>query len=88
MDMETTVAGVRRAFLATLNVEVEDPDLDVIDSGLLDSLGLIELLFELEREFGVQLDLEQLDVDDLRTIRRIARVLGADDVAAASASAA
>jgi methoxymalonate biosynthesis acyl carrier protein len=72
---DEAIPRVQKAFLAVLKVEVDDPDEDVIDSGMLDSLGLIELLVEVEREFGIQLDLEELDIDDFRTPRRIARVV-------------
>lgn len=72
---DDAIPRIQKAFLAVLNVEIDDPDEDVIDSGMLDSLGLIELLVEVEREFGVQLDLEELDVDDFRTPRRIAGVV-------------
>jgi methoxymalonate biosynthesis acyl carrier protein len=72
---ENAIPRIQKAFRVVLNVEIEDPDQDVIDSGMLDSLGLIELLVEVEREFGVQLDLEELDIDDFRTPRRIAGVV-------------
>lgn len=72
---ENAIPRIQKAFRTVLNVEIEDPDQDVIDSGMLDSLGLIELLVEVEREFGVQLDLEELDIDDFRTSRRIAGVV-------------
>ena len=72
---ENAIPRIQKAFRAVLNIDVEDPDQDVIDTGMLDSLGLIELLVEVEREFGVQLDLEELDIDDFRTPRRIAGVV-------------
>jgi methoxymalonate biosynthesis acyl carrier protein len=72
---ENAIPRIQKAFRAVLNIDVENPDQDVIDSGMLDSLGLIELLVEVEREFGVQLDLEELDIDDFRTPRRIAGVV-------------
>jgi D-alanine--poly(phosphoribitol) ligase subunit 2 len=47
-------------------------DEDLIESGLLDSMALVELLFAIEQEFAVELPLEDLDVDLLRSVRGIA----------------
>ena len=55
-----------------LSVRAPEPDADIVDSGLLDSLALVTLLFEVEQEFGVQIPLDSLEVDDFRTIERIA----------------
>jgi acyl carrier protein len=55
-----------------LNVERPSPDTDLITGGLLDSLALVTLLFEIEQEFAVQLSLESLDIEALRDVRRIA----------------
>jgi acyl carrier protein len=63
---------VRRLFVDALNVEVASDDLDLIESGTLDSLALVELLFGLEREFGISIALEELDIDSFRTVERIA----------------
>jgi acyl carrier protein len=63
---------VQRLFVETLNVELPAAETDLIDSGLLDSLALVELLFALEREFGVSIALEELDIDTFRTSRSIA----------------
>jgi len=71
------VTRIQAVFLRVLNIEVASPDQDVIDAGLLDSLGLIELLVALEQEFGVQLDLEELDLDDFRTVERIGAMIEA-----------
>jgi D-alanine--poly(phosphoribitol) ligase subunit 2 len=71
------IARVRRVFADALSVPAPDPDVDIIEAGLIDSLALVTLLFELEREFDVELPLETLDVDDFRTIANIARTLEA-----------
>jgi D-alanine--poly(phosphoribitol) ligase subunit 2 len=74
---EDALPRIRDAFRRTLSIEIVDPDQDVIEEGLLDSLGLIELLVAIEGEFGIELALEELDVDDFRTPRRIAGVVTA-----------
>jgi acyl carrier protein len=62
---------VCRLFVEKLEIRVPSGDTDVIEAGLLDSLALVELLFEIEREFGVVLPLGDLDVENFRTARRI-----------------
>jgi acyl carrier protein len=66
---------VSRLFVEKLNVRVPSEDTDLIEAGLLDSLALVELLFEIEREFGVSLPLEELEVDSFRTTRRIGELI-------------
>ena len=63
---------VQRLFVETLNTSAPEADADLIDSGVLDSLALVELLFALEREFGVTIPLEELDIDTFRTVSSIA----------------
>jgi acyl carrier protein len=55
-------------------VQVEAPsvDTDLMVSGLLDSLTLVKLIVALEEEFGIGLPLDEIDLDDFRTIARIA----------------
>jgi acyl carrier protein len=70
------VARIHHLLERELSIRLEAPDTDLIESGLIDSLGLIELLAALEQEFQVALDQEELDVDDFRTVERIAALVG------------
>jgi acyl carrier protein len=63
---------VQRLFAEALNVQPPAPDADLIDTGVLDSLALVELLFALEREFGVTIPLEELDIEMFRSVAAIA----------------
>ena len=55
-----------------LSVEVPGHDTDLIDSGLLDSLALVSLLTELEQALAIELPLDELEIDDFRSVERIA----------------
>jgi acyl carrier protein len=66
---------IQDLFFRVLNTEISSPDEDVIESGLLDSLGLIELLSELEHEFGIIADLAELEIDDFRTVASITELV-------------
>ena len=69
---EDSVSRVQALTAELLAVDSADLDEDLIDSGLLDSFALIELLAAIEEEFAVQLPFEDLDLDVLRSIRSIA----------------
>jgi acyl carrier protein len=84
---EGMIQQVRDLVQLVLNATVPTDDTDIVESGLLDSLALVELLVGIEREFDVQVDLETLDLDNLRSVRTIAQtVLDAQGSAVASAA--
>ena len=58
-----------------LLAEVSSPEDDLLASGVLDSLTLIQLLVHLEEHFSIRIPLEDLDIEDLRSIRSIARLV-------------
>lgn len=55
--------------------QVLQPGVDLVESGLLDSLGLIDLFDELNL-MGVELQPTQVTNDDLRSVDSICEVLG------------
>jgi acyl carrier protein len=62
---------VQRLFVEALNIQVPSDETDLIETGLIDSLALVELLFAIEREFSVNLPLDDLDIENFRSLRRI-----------------
>lgn len=66
---------VQQLFLETLNVQVPSVEADLIESGLIDSLALVELLFAIEREFSVSLPLDDLEIENFRSVNRISEVI-------------
>ena len=73
--MEERIKRAETLIENLLSIKPDDIDEDLIDSGLLDSLALVELLHSIEQEFAVELPLEDLDVDLLRSIRGLATFL-------------
>jgi acyl carrier protein len=74
-EADNDVARTQRVFEDALSIAAPAPDVDIVQSGLIDSLGLVTLLFELEREFDVRLPLESLDVEDFRTLANLTRLV-------------
>jgi acyl carrier protein len=70
---------VRAIFAATLNIDVPSDDTDLIEAGYIDSLALVELLFAIEREFSVSVPLDELEIDDFRTVESISALVAAAD---------
>jgi methoxymalonate biosynthesis acyl carrier protein len=74
----TVTEQVRQIFADALSIHVPSDETDLIDGGFLDSLALVELLVELEQRFGVSVQLDSLEIDDFRTVNRIAEVISAN----------
>jgi acyl carrier protein len=65
-----------QGLLATrFHADRTDPDFDLLDSGVVDSVILVELVLELERRFEISLPFEDLEIDDFRTVRRVAELV-------------
>ena len=71
---ETSAVEVRIAtrLLTTLKLDVPSVDTDLFETGVLDSMAFVELLVDLEREFGLKVAVEELEIENFRSIRRIA----------------
>lgn len=66
---------IERILRERMAVEVPAPDTDLFDSGLVDSLAFVELLVGIEEELGQRIALAEIELDDLRSTDRIARLL-------------
>jgi len=67
---------VHRIFRDGLELDVE-VDTDVIAGGLLDSLAFVQLLVSLEEEFGLEVNLAEMELEDFSTVTSIARLVSA-----------
>ncbi|MBI2469454.1 MAG: acyl carrier protein [Candidatus Rokubacteria bacterium] len=68
-------ARLTRLVAEKMHLEIPSPDTDLFESGALDSLGFVDLLLHLEQEFGVTVNLDTVELDDFRSIARLARYL-------------
>lgn len=68
-DLRTEVAAV---FADALKIEVPSHDTDLLATGLLDSLGFVDLLLELERRFGIRVAMETVEPENFRSVANIA----------------
>jgi D-alanine--poly(phosphoribitol) ligase subunit 2 len=63
---------ISQLILDGLHLEVPSTDTDLFETGVLDSMAFVELLFRVEQQFGVRVSLEDLEIDRFRSIDRIA----------------
>ena len=76
-DRASVERRIAELFAAHLSVSVASADLDLFESGVLDSLAFVDLLVRLEEEFGTRATVADLEIDNFRSIARIATfVLG------------
>lgn len=68
--MQETVLAILEELTGTDEVQ-NDLDLALFDEGLLDSLGSVQLLVELEGQLGVQVPVSEFDRDAWSTPRKI-----------------
>ena len=73
-DLRGRIAGL---FADRLNLEIPSADTDLFETGALDSMGFVELLAQLEGEFGIQVALGDIELDNFRSIGRIADFVSA-----------
>jgi acyl carrier protein len=76
---ETLADQIARVFATKLHVEVPSVDTDLVETGVLDSMAFVELLLSLEEGFGVKVSLDELELDNFRSIARIAEFVAGRD---------
>lgn len=69
------VAQIIELIRDRLSIEVQAPDTDLVESGLLDSLALVMLITALEDAFACELPLDDFEIDRFRSVERIAEFL-------------
>jgi methoxymalonate biosynthesis acyl carrier protein len=63
---------IQAIFNQRLQVEIPAVDIDLFETGLIDSLVFVDLLLALEEEFSMEIMLDRVNLDDFRSITRIA----------------
>ena len=53
----------------------EEKDADLFEAGLLDSLGIIEVLLKIEEVFGLRLQPTDLEKNDMATVNNLVKFL-------------
>jgi acyl carrier protein len=79
-DGMQTDAGILELIRDRLNVDVVDVDADMIETGVVDSLALVTLITAIEEMFACELPLDDFDIENFRSARRITQYLDTSGV--------
>jgi acyl carrier protein len=63
---------IAEIFAGRFETKLDSDDIDLLDSGIVDSVKIVELVLEIEQRFGVSLPFEELEIEDFRTLSRLA----------------
>lgn len=74
-DLTLIQTEVAALLLQGLYVEVPSIDEELIETGLLDSLKIVELLVGLEQRFAIRIPLQDLELASFRTVASIAALV-------------
>jgi acyl carrier protein len=89
MNTSATVTRfVLTEYLPDEGIDDLDPDYDLIATGVIDSLGLLQLTSWLQEEFAIPIEMLAVGAGDVRSVRAICEFIGAAAPAPASAEAA
>jgi acyl carrier protein len=73
--IEELVEGIRSVLLDSLSVRVDSPGDDLFGAGVLDSMALVRFIMALEDRFGVEIPLDEVDVESFRSMAEVAAML-------------
>jgi len=76
--MDSTIAVTQfivDEFVPDIDADELDPDYDLLESGIVDSLGLLTVLAWVEDRFGVEIEVGEIEEDDFRTVGAICALL-------------
>jgi acyl carrier protein len=71
-DITQVREQVSTLFANVMELDVPSVDVDLFDTGILDSELFMVLLLQLERVFGVHVEITDLDLDNFRSVSCIA----------------
>lgn len=70
--MKSDETQLLRSFFREMHPTLEvDPELDLLESGALDSLGIVELMAFIEEKFGISLDPAAITASNFRTMNAV-----------------
>ena len=71
-DLEKMRREILEIFLDRFDTRIASVEVDLLEGRLVDSLKIVDLVLALEEHFGVRLQFEELEIEDFRTVARLA----------------
>lgn len=66
---------IRALLLQVIRDDVPGNDTDLLETGLIDSLALVNLIMELENRFAVMIDFDALELEAFRSVDSISEFI-------------
>ena len=77
MTRDETAELLRDILARTLGTAPPDPETDLVQNGLLDSLALVELLVAVEQEFSITFSADELEIEHFRSLKALGELIHA-----------
>jgi len=71
-ELEKLRTGIFQIFVECFDTRLASAEVDLLEARLVDSVKLVDLVLEIEQRFGVALPFEELEIEDFRTVSRLA----------------
>jgi acyl carrier protein len=72
---DVLIAEIQALFLERLSIRIESPDADLFQTGVFDSMTLVEFILALEEHFGLRFPMEELELDSVVSVVKIAELV-------------
>jgi len=80
---EDTIREVQALFLDKMAIRVDSVDADLFQTGVFDSMTLVEFILHLEEHFGLRFPMEDLELDSVLSVSKLAGMVTKGKLAAA-----
>ena len=74
-EQEQLRREIQALLLDKLSIRVESAEMDLLHTGVLDSVAHVQLLLQLEKHFGLHLPMEALEVDSFLSVANMAELV-------------
>lgn len=75
MSSEDVIARISEILRSTTGEPIDSPDTNLLEAGILDSLALVDIVMQIETAFSVQISFDELELEDIESVRSLARVV-------------
>ena len=74
-SQQELIREIRAFLLEKLSIQVESTEIDLLETGVLDSVAQVNLLLHIEEHFRLRLPMENLEIDSFRSVANIAELV-------------
>jgi len=72
---EDTVRDIKALFLDKMAIRVDSVEADLFQTGVFDSMTLVEFILHLEEHFGLRFPMEDLELDSVLSVSKLAEMV-------------